>query len=193
MPITQVIDGEEVTLYSPEEVEQINAEKSAVEAENAELKRLNKEKTDNFRKLNQMTEEEKAQFTDKELENRRIIEQLQEENEKLKTNLTEKEKNAIESDRANVIKKYVGDNEDLKAKFLEQYQFVNIAEDSKENIEKRAELTAKLAGIEIPESFDPTQAYWNGDAPRPLAGDNPQAFLESDRAKQALDAMGGTQ
>lgn len=190
MPITHTIDGNEETFYSVEEVEQINQAKALLEAENAELKTVNKEKTENFRKLNTMTEEERSQFTAKELENRQMLEKLQEENENLKSNLTQKQQSEIDNARNDIIKKYTGDNEELKNKFLEQYQFVNIPETDSNSIAKRAEMTARLAGIEIPSTYDFTQADWSGDAPRAIKGDT-QAFLASDRAQNALNQMGG--
>lgn len=190
MPITHVIDGEEVTLYTPEEMEAANAEKARLEAEYAELQKVSREKTDNFKKLNQMTEQEKEQFTARELENRAMIEKLMEENEQLKTNLTEKEKNEIETNRNKVISEIVGNNEELKTKFLEKYSIVNIEEKDIDSMRMRAVAAAKLAGIEMPDhGFNPTQQMWNGDAPRPLKGDT-QSFLQSDRAKAALEAMG---
>lgn len=192
MPITQIIDGEEVTYWTPEEVEQLNAEKARLEAENIELAKVSREKTENFKRLNQMTEQEKEQFTAKELENRAMLEKLMQEKEELETKLTEKEKRDLENNRNTVIKSIVGDNEDLKNKLLEKYSIIGIEETDLESIKARAESAAKLAGIEMPDtSFDPTRAYWNGDAPRPLKGDTEQ-FLQSDRAKQALEAMGGT-
>lgn len=190
MPITHVIDGEEVTLYTPEEVEAINAEKARLEAENADLQKVSREKTEHFKKLNQMTEQEKEQFTARELENRAMLEKLMEEKEALEQKLTEKEKNEIESTRNKIISEIVGTDEELKNKFLEQYSIVNIEEKDADSMRKRAESAAKLAGIEMPgTSYNPIHQMWSGDSPRPLKGDT-QEFLQSDRAKKALEAMG---
>lgn len=189
MPITHVIDGEEVTLYTPEEMEQATTEKTRLEQENERLARENKEKANNFRRLNQMTEAEKDQFTATEMENRTMIEKLMDEKNALVEQLTQKEKESIDKARDNLIKEYVGDNEELKNKFLEKYSIVNIDEKDPESVRMRGEAAATLAGIQIPEAFDPTRAMWNGDAPRPLKGDT-EEFLKSDKFKAAQAAMG---
>ena len=189
MPITQTIDGEEVTLYTPEEVEQLNSEKARLAQENERLAQENKEKATNFRRLNQMTEEEKERYSQAELENRKMIEQLMDEKNALVEQLTQKEKDEINKARERAFDKIVGNNEELKNQLLQKYQMVNIEEKDSESVWQRAEAAALMAKIEIPELFDPTRVIWNGDAPRPLKGDT-QEFLQSDKFKAAQQAMG---
>src|SRR5690606_32247963 len=131
------------------------------------LELVSAEKTENIKKLRDMTDQEKQQFSNAELENRRMVEQLQEELERTRNELSEKQKNEIESARNNAIKHYVGDNEEMKAKFLVEYNSVNIEENTPENIAERARKAAILAGVFAGnDSSNPINAYWGeGEAP----------------------------
>lgn len=201
MPITRMNDeGEEEVLYTQDELAQEQARASELESEVEKLKRLNDEKTKNFRKLNQMTEEERANLSQTEVEIKRQLEQLQEEKEALVKNLQDRDLAQTLTVKGNLFKNIAGDDEETNKKLQKAYDLINLPETTPEEISARVVAAANMARIEIStndnHSNSPLSAFWAGDAPtrNPHAKtgkeDDYKNFVESDKAKAAFRAMG---
>lgn len=207
MPITHKLDdGTETTLYTQEEL----AEKDqAIASRDAELEDLRKqkekleivtrEKTENIRKLRDMTEQEKEQMSQAELENRKYIEKLEQELESERSNRTEREKKETERLRNSVIAGYVGEDIELKKKFLDEYNIIAIEETDIDSIKARAFRAAKALDISPGSNYNPVNAYWGdgippgtgaGTAPKPQGEKEKTEFFKSGKGADVLKHLG---
>lgn len=188
-------EGTEEELYTPDEYKALQDEKDALATEKTALEeralkaeRVSAEKTENFKKLNEMTDEEKSKFTAAQLEDRKRIEAVEARNAELESKLTDKEKGEIESAKTKGFNK-AGDNVELKTKLQANYDMLGLPEDTPANVELRMqkawEITAATSGS------NPINDVWDGAAPQMKKDkDEKEKFIESDKGKAALDAMG---
>jgi len=113
-------DGEEVKFPgTPESIKKLLDESNTeILAKEKELKGL-RDKDFNFKRVKNMSVEEKAKFDEKELVLKQQIEDLQDGQDKTKNQLVENWK-----DKA--IRSMVGSDEELKKKIIESYETLNI-------------------------------------------------------------------
>lgn len=184
-------DGEEKTLYTPEEYQDLERQKGEFETKAQELERLNAEKTQNFKKLNDMTEAERAKFSAKEIENMKRMEATETELATTKERLAEKEQNEITSKRSAAFARFAGSDAELLKKIQENYDLLEkLDETNPETFKTRVEKAAQMSGITT-QGFNPINSYWEGAAPsQQKPKDSKEEFMKSERAKDALKAMG---
>lgn len=169
------IDGVEKEVFTAEEVAAqtkaaAEAEATRVAAEkDAEIERLKKvsaEKTENFRKYNEMTQEERDAHSANELE-------LIKRNDKIEAELIAerearlaKEKTENERTKNNALKGFHADVAEVKEKIEKSYAaLAGMPETTPEEVQARAEAAARLAGISV-ESRNPIHQSFSGEAPR---------------------------
>lgn len=205
MPIVKKNEetGEDETFFTQDDMNAKEAERANLEKEKGTLSeelakkeqvlREKSQNIDQLRKLKDMSEDEKAQMTQSELENRKMIENLQDTLEKTQQQLTDKEQKEISRERDILIGALVGDDEKLKTAFLEEYKLVNIEEKDADSVRLRVNKTARLLGIQTNEEYvSPLQQYWDGDAPKQKP-DSEQAkkdeFFKEGKGKVVMDFL----
>lgn len=187
----EVEDGKMETFYSAEEIEAAKkAEADRVAAEkDTEIERLKKisaEKTDNFRKYNEMTEEEKKAHSENEIIQIRRNDKLEEELAGVKKVLTEKEERERIYTKDTIMKSIHGDKDDIKKSLEENYAILaGMPETTPDEIRARTMKAANLAGISI-ESINPLYQPMNGDAPVHKQKDD---YVETEAGKTAADLV----
>lgn len=189
-------DGVEGEYFTAEEVEakaKAEAERVAAEkdAEIEKWKKVSSEKTENFRKYNEMTQEERDAHSANELElikrNDKIEEDLKAERE---TRLA-REKADSERNKANALKGFHNDLPEVKTKLEEKYALLaGMPETTPEEINARAAEAAKLAGISV-DSRNPIYSSVHGAPPthneKTEYVDTPEGKEATDLARQALN------
>jgi hypothetical protein len=191
-------DGTKETYYSPAEVEAAAAAKAAeiatakdaeIAATKAELERISAihgAQSDNFKKYKDMTEEEKGKLTASETAERIRADKLQEDLEALKGTIDADKQASAAAAKEALIKQYCGDDKDLRAKFEKNMGIIQV-----DNLEEKAAAAAALTGIARPGQMNPLHVHLMGDAPGFKKEQNEKKeFLESDKAKAAMAAMG---
>lgn len=191
-------DGTKETYYSPAEVAareeakaaEISAAKDAeIAAKQAEIDRVNAihgAQAENFKKYKDMTEEEKGKLSASETAERIRADKLQEDLEALKGTIDADKQATAAAAKEAIIKQYCGENKELREKFEKNMGIVQV-----ENLEERAAAAATLTGIARPGQMNPLHAPLMGDAPAfKKEQDEKKQFLESDKGKAALIAMG---
>lgn len=164
--------GEEIEVYTPDEIaekEQLIATKeeelAAALAEAEKYKAVSAEKTENFKKLNELTQEEREALTANQIAEMKRNEALEAEIEALKTQISGKEQQELEYNKAQELKKYYGTDEELKAKLEENWELVNITGVDIESIQRRAQLAAAMTGV-TESTSNPLHTSLNGSAPK---------------------------
>lgn len=190
--------GQEKEVYTAEELAAKDTEattaKTALEAANAEVAKLRTvvaEKTDNFRKLNEMSAEEKAKMTSEQIEDRKRWEAAEARAAALEQSINDDKKARIESDTAAALAKYHGGDEKLKAALEENFKLINLDGTDKETLEKRAKMAADMYKGQTGKP-NPLMASMNGGGPVQKDPNKTQEFLKSDRAAEAMRRMGDT-
>jgi hypothetical protein len=151
-------DGEEVIVYTREEIE-------TRDAEIARLNGLNKEKTENFRRYNEMTQEERDNHSENELNLIRRNDILEAEIKGVKETLAEKETREKNEAKTNLLKQYHNDLPEVKTTLEEKYAMLaGMPENTPEEIRERTIQAARLAGISV-DSVNPIYQSVNGMPP----------------------------
>ena len=193
-------NGEEFDAYTPEEITAIKAEyekntsEAKKEAETARveaeaLKKVTAEKTENFKRLNELTEKERAEMSVKEIENLKRIEAAEARAKALEDKMNEGENNRIKTDKEKALFKYHGGNKELKEALEKNFDLINLVGNSTEIIEERARLAANMEKGKIGYA-NPLYSNLSGGAPREANKNATEKFFESDKAKAALKLMG---
>lgn len=190
--------GTEKEFYTAEELaakdtEAANA-KTALDAANAEVIKLRTvvaEKTDNFKKLNEMTAEEKAKMSSEQIEDRKRWEASEARANALEQSINDDKKTRIESDTAAALARYHGGNEAIKAVLEENFKLINLEGTDKETLEKRAKMAADMYKGQTGNP-NPLMTSMNGGSPVQRDPNKTQEFLKSDKASQAMKLMGDT-
>ena len=190
--------GAEETFFSAAEVEaektKIAEEYAAKEANlKAEIEKSQKvlaEKTENFRRLNDMTEKEKEGFTAKEIEIRRMAEQAEDRAKALETQYQNDTKARADLAKEKAIAKFAGDSADIKQKLADSWDLINLSGTDEATIEKKASLVFNMVtgGSHTP---NPLTQEFSGEAPAVRAAKAAEdEFLKSEKGQSALKAMG---
>lgn len=192
--IVQDAEGKDITVYTEDEIQAKDAAVAAKDAEIAtkqgELDRLSKiqaEQAGNFKKLKDMTEEEKSKLSADQIAERTRADKLEGELEALKGSIDADKLAAADAAKEAIITRYCGSDKELREKFEKNMGILSI-----ENLEEKAAAAASLSGLTRGQRMDPLHApIMNGDAPgHKKEADEKKEFLESDKAKAALAAMG---
>lgn len=187
------LNGEEVEVFTQEELEaqKIEAQKAiqdeltSIKGEYDKLQRIHAEQATNFKRLRDMTEEEKAKLSAEQIELRKMAEKAMEENEALKGSLENERKTALEQKKESLIKGIVGDDAELRTKL--ESEFGALSETL--SLEDRVKKAAVLVGVN-PNPVNPLYMGMNGEAPKSKdPKDEKEEFLTSERAKQAMEYM----
>ncbi len=189
-------NGEEIEAYTAEEIEAqkgeaVTARKEADEAK-AEVERLNGHlnmQKENFKKLNEYSEEERSKFSAEKIEMMKRQEAAEAKATALENKYNDDQKARITSDKEKALAKYHGGNAELKAALEKNFELINLQGDTTEIIEERAKLAANMEKGKIGIG-NPLMANLNGEAPSIKNKGETEKFMESDKAKQALKLMG---
>lgn len=198
MPIEIEQDGQTVQAFTQAEldahataaVEAVKADTTKTVAEkDAEITRLSKlniDKTENFKKYNEMSAEEKAAYdanTTELLKRNQIVET---ELGEVKTKLEEKETRERTSAKDGALKVFHEGNAEIKTTLEEKYALLAaMPETTPEEITARAIEAAKLAGISI-DSRQPLFSHMNGDAPNYKPNKD---YADTPQGKEAADLV----
>ncbi len=188
--------GEEIEVFTPDEV----AAKDAAIAENtkaladakAEVERLNQHtalQKDNFKKLNEMSETERASLSAEKIEAMKRFEAAEARAAALETKLNDDTKKRIETDTEKALAQYHGGDPKLKEQLEKNFKLINLEGTDTETIQERARL-AKNMLVGSSEKPNPLYASMNGGAPRSEQKSKSEEFLKSDKAAEALKRMG---
>lgn len=189
-------EGEEVETLSPEEIAakdkeiadaKAEAETAKIEAANA--RRVASEQTQNFKKVNEMSEVEKAKFSAEQLEVIKRAEIAEAKAAALETDINTEKTKRIDNDKNGALARYHGGNAELKRQLEENYAIINLEGTDTETIQKRAKLAADMIKGSMG-SGNPLMANLNGGSPRIKDQTKTEEFMKSEKAKQAQRLMG---
>lgn len=188
-------DGTTVTVFTKEELEaeataRATAEASRIAAEkDAEIEKLRKvsaEKTENFRKYNDLTDEERKAHSENEIIQIRRADALAEELNSVKTALQQKEEKERGYMKESVFKGFHGGKDDIKKNLEEKYAVLaGMPETNLDEIKARASAAAVLAGISV-ESVNPLYQSYSGEAPQYKEKTD---YVETVAGKEAADMV----
>jgi len=191
-------DGTTITVFTKEEVEAEATTRAQAEAtrianeKDAEIEKLRKvsaEKTENFRKYNEMSEEEKKAHSENEIIQIRRADQLAEELTSVKTALQEKEAREKDYTKNSILKGFHGDKEDVKKNLEEKYAVLaGMPESTPDEIKARVSAAATLAGISV-DSVNPLYQSFSGEAPQYK---EKTEYVETEGGKEAADMVRST-
>lgn len=204
MPQKFAVDGgAESEFYTPEEVtarETAAREQAQKEAEEkfkpivdentktkeelAQERKFRAEQAINFKKLRDMTPEEKKELSPADIESRRIAEQNAEELQRIKEERETETKTRAQKLKENAIKHWAGEDADLKKKLEDNWEIINIKATDEDTAAQRAEMAMNMTGMR---KNNPLRQAWNGDAPKKGIEDN---FKETERGKAADKLIG---
>lgn len=185
-------DGTEVEAFLPEEVEAQKAELEAAQKEVEALRRVSAEKTENFKKLNEMTEAERATFSAKEIENMKRIEAAESRATALEGKINEDTKTRVENDTKAALERYHGGDPKLKEALEKNFKIINLEGTDTETINERARLAASMYTGQSGRP-NPLMSPMNGSSPMRIDQNKTDEFLKSDKAKKAYEMMGMTE
>ena len=185
-------DGTKETVYTKAEYEALEKEKADALTAVADAKRLVNEKTDNFKKFNEMSEEEKKAYDANTIELLKRNDLTAKENADLKSRLDAKEAQDKADNKSSIAGVYHQGDEKTKTDLETAYTaLAGMPETTKEEIAKRYESAAKLAGIQVNSGPNPLYSSVNGEAPRSKEAKD---FVESPKGTEAAnmvrDALG---
>jgi len=193
--------GEEMEVFTPEEVEIQKAEAlatsnteweekiSATTGELETLKKFQAEQKDNFKRLKDMTEEEKAQLSAKQIEDQKVIESLFEKNAELETLIKDRDAREVNAIKESLINKFTGEDPKAREALESKLTLLSSIEDMGERIKAAATLAGLTSNIQSENPLyreSPT-----GMAPGQMADKkDSDKFLGSDKGRAALERMG---
>ncbi len=167
-------DGVEIEMFSAEEVaaaaearakEEADKVAAAKDVEIENLRKVNAEKTENFKKYNEMTEEEKKAYDANTINLIRRGDKLEEDLAGERKIREEREKNDRENMKNTTLKQIHGGSEEVKANVDKHYAaLAGMPETTQEEVNARAVAAARLAGIVI-DQRNPLYQTFSGQAP----------------------------
>lgn len=171
MKIEDPETGEEVEVYTKDEFDTQNtALKEAGEALTASQEALEKagkvsaQKTENFKRLNEMTEDERAALKANEVSLFKQNEMLEDKLNTMESKLDEDAKTSLQGKKDALLKKYHNGDEDSKKLLEQNWDLVSLEGVDNDTLAKRAELAASMSKISI-ENISPLNASIEGSAP----------------------------
>ncbi len=180
-------DGTKETLYTKDELDAVQKERDDALKSAEDAKRLASEKTDNFKRLNEMTEEEKKAYDANTLELLKRNDLTATENADLKKRLDERDALDLANNKSSVAGYYHQGDEKIKESLEESYKaLAGMPEVTKEDIAKRYEAAAKIVGIQVNSGPNPLYQPYNGEAPKSKES---KEFVETAKGTEAADMV----
>ncbi len=180
-------DGTEVEMYSKEDYEALATAKTEAETAATEARRVAAEQTTNFKKVNEMSEEEKKAFDANTIALMQRADKTASENEELRQRLDAKEIADKAENKNSIASYYHQGDEKVKTDIEISYAaLAGMPETTKEEIGKRYEAAAKLAGIQVNSGPNPLYSPVNGEAPRSKEA---KEFVETTKGTEAADMV----
>ena len=181
-------NGNDIEVFTPEELASKEAEIKKSLEETIEQERLAKEELErkmseqafNFKKLRDMTEEQKKSYSAKEIELLSQVETTQNELEEFKRKTEEREMARINSTTENFIKSITGGNDELSQKIRENMNMLNIQVTTEDDIYLKVEKAAAMAGIV---KQNPLTAHYGGSAPSSIEKEQEGRISQDDFKK----------
>jgi len=195
MPFKVEVEGKEVEGFYPEEVEArvqeaikphmtaaetAKADAEAARAEAEKYKRVSMEKTENFKRYKDMTEEEKGKLTAEQTEAIKRADAAEAKAAEAEAKVTEFTTKSLESLKNKIIREKSGGDADLQKKLEENWNLINLEGNDEETFQKRGDLAFNMLGLAKPKT-SPFNRMGLGDAP-PVKGEK---FTETDKGKAA--------
>lgn len=188
--------GEEKEYFTPEEIQAKDTElataKAEVETAKAEaekLRRVNSEQTQNFKKLNEMTEAERASYSAKEIESMKRLEASEAKAQALETKFNDENVSRIKTIKQKALERFHGNDDELKAKLEKNYDLINLEGNDEETILERARLANAMEAGKTGR-VNPLNSSYSGGAPRTQEKSKTEEFMKSEKAQEALRRMG---
>lgn len=187
-------EGQEIEVFTPAEIEardKVKDDELAQAREDAEkYKILSDEKTQNFKRLNEMTVEEKAALSADKIAAIQRAEAAEDRVKALEEAHSTDTQNRIKTDTEKALEKYHGGNEKLKEALEANFKMINIEGTDTASIEERARLAASMEMGKNNDNHEPLMsAMRGGEAPKPRDKEG-KSFAEGDKGKKAFDQMG---
>lgn len=205
MPQTiQNDSGEDVVVYTEAELSAQREEAAskvksefepvikAKEEEIAGLRKVSAEKTENFKKYNELTAEEKKAFDENTTTMMRRADKLEEELGLTKKELADKNERERTYTKDTTLGAFHGGKEDIKKTLEEKYAILSgMPETTPAEIQARATEAAKLAGISV-NSVNPLYQGFSGEAPKGKdvnEGDTEKTKEAAELVRQSLNMI----
>ncbi len=189
-------EGQEIEVFTQEELAAketelatARAEAEATKVEVEKYKRVASEQTANFKKVNEMSEAERATFSAKEIEMMKRNEAAEAKASALEAKINEDTTKRIETDTKNALAKYHGGDEKLKEILEKNFKMINLEGNDTETIIERARLAAAMEAGKTGRA-NPLMSPMNGSSPRMQDKSKSEEFLKSEKAKAAMKMMG---
>lgn len=190
-------EDQEIEVFTAAELaEKETAITSAKDAELAEAKkeveRLNQHtalQKDNFKRLNEMTEAEKAALSAEKIEGMKRFEAAEARAAALEEKINNDTKTRVESDIESEMAKYHGGDEKLKEALKKNFDMINLSGTDTATIKERVKLAASMERGRA-DRINPLNTGFSGSAPHSVEKNKREEFLKSEKAKSAMKAMG---
>lgn len=191
-------EGNEIEVYTQAELEQqkndaitaLKLEHDGVikgkDTEIGDLKKVSAEKTENFKKYNEMSKEEQAKYDANTVELLKRNDKNEIEMADLRKRLEERDTRDSQNAKNTALGAIHGGKEDVKKLLEEKYALLAaMPETSPEDVKARAEAAAKLAGISV-DSVNPLYQRFDGEAPKIK---DQKDYLDTPEGKSAADIV----
>lgn len=200
MPIIhQTEDGKELELHTPEELENAKAEavkplteelgKTKEEVEH--LKKVSAEKSENIKKLRDMSDEEKKALDVNTITILKKMEALEEESNQTKAQLAEKNEKERNYTKDTILGSIHSGDEKVKLEIETAYGQLNMPETTPAEIRARADAAMRLAGIAV-KTQNPLYGSFSGEAPN-IKSEKDKEFTETERGKALYEQLNNKQ
>ena len=186
----EVFTAEEVAAQKAEVETAKTAEIEAAKAEAEKYKRVASEQTTNFKKLNELSAEEKAKLSGEQIEALKRAEAAEARVTALEEGIKTETKTRIETDTATALAKYHGGNEELKKILEGNFKIIALEGNDTATIQKKAEMAKNMYIGSQGGRPNPLMASMNGGSPAHQEKSKTEEFLKSEKALEAQKRMG---
>ena len=182
-------EGQEIEVFTAEEMNAQKAEAESARAEADRLQKVSAEKTENFKKLNEMTEQERASLSAEKIENLKRMEAAEAKASALEQKMNEENEKRVTNTKEEILARYHGGNAELKKVLEDNYNLIQLEGNDTATIQQRADLAVSMEIGKNNANRNPLTAVVSGGAPafREKGATN---FTETDKGKAALAQMG---
>ncbi len=189
-------EGEEMEVYTADEVaaqktelDAAKTERDAAKADAEKYQKVSAEKTENFKKLNELSAEEKSKLSAENIEAMKRFEAAEARAAALESKMNEDTQSRIKKDTDDALFKYHGGDEKLKEQLEKNFKMINLEGTDTTTIQERARLAASMEKGKAG-GMNPLMSPMGGSAPRTVDKNKTEEFMKSDKAKAAMKAMG---
>lgn len=180
----QAVQKEAAEAKAQAEAMRTQADEARKAAEDA--KRVAAEQTQNFKKLRDMTEEEKSKLTADQISVKAQAEAAEARAQALEERWNNETKSRVEKAKEKSLAAFHRGDAELKKKLEENYELVKLEGTDEDTIARRAELAYNMLGTGKPRINPLTQSF-SGEAPNALTDED---FSKTERGQAALREMG---